>query len=63
MTPPRVGVELSRRAIRTGEAPHGPLTLPLEPNAPGSLEPQPQPFYLSDAGRLFFDSQDSLSPL
>ncbi len=45
----------------SGEAPHGPSTLPLLTSGVGSLDPQPQPRYLSDSGRLYFDSQDALS--
>jgi hypothetical protein len=44
----------------TGEAPLGPSTLRLIEQAPASL---PQPRYLTDAGRLYFDSSDRLSPL
>jgi DNA-binding beta-propeller fold protein YncE len=47
----------------TGEAPHGRSTLPLIPVEIGRQEALPQPFYLSDSGHLYFDSQDSLSPL
>jgi len=43
----------------TGERPLGPSNLSLIEGAEGS---QQQPRYLSDSGRLFFDSQDSLSP-
>ena len=39
--------------------PFGPSALALIHDAEGSM---PQPRYLSDSGRLFFDSQDSLSP-
>ncbi len=46
----------------SGEAPHGPSTLPLlAPGKVGAPEAQPQPRYLSDSGRLYFDSQDALS--
>ncbi len=45
----------------SGEAPHGPSTLPLLSPVPGELDPQPQPRYLSNAGRLYFDSQDALT--
>jgi hypothetical protein len=44
----------------TGEAPRGPSTLRLISAAPPSL---PQPRYLTDSGRLFFDSGDRLSAL
>jgi len=45
---------------RSGEAPLGPTFLPRL----GILltSPSPQPRYLTDSGRLFFDSRDSLSP-
>jgi hypothetical protein len=43
----------------TGESPHGNSFLPLIQKG-GSF---PQPRYLTDQGRLFFDSQDRLSPL
>ncbi len=46
----------------SGEAPHGPSTLPLLVSVVASQDPQPQPRYLSDSGRLYFDSQDALSP-
>lgn len=45
----------------SGEAPHGPSTLPLLASRVGQPDPQPQPSYLSDSGRLLFDSQDRLS--
>jgi hypothetical protein len=41
---------------RSGSAPLGLATLPLIKGG------SPQPRYLTDAGRLYFDSQDSLSP-
>lgn len=44
----------------TGAAPHGRSALRSIKAAVGSL---PQPRYLTDAGRLYFDSQDSLSYL
>lgn len=43
----------------TGEAPLGPSILRRMNNAPDWI---PQPRYLTDQGRLFFDSQDRLSP-
>ncbi len=43
----------------SGARPIGSSTLRVILQAPGS---QPQPRYLSDEGRLFFDSKDSLSP-
>jgi hypothetical protein len=43
----------------SGEAPLGPTNLRLIPNAKGFL---PQPRYLTDSGRLYFDTSDSLSP-
>ncbi len=46
----------------SGEAPHGPSTLPLLSPVPGELDPQPQPRFLSNSGRLYFDSQDALTP-
>ncbi len=45
----------------SGEAPHGPSTLPLLSPVPGQQDPQPQPRFLSNAGRLYFDSQDALT--
>ncbi len=45
----------------SGEAPHGPSTLPRLDSGQGQQDPQPQPRYLSDAGRLYFDSQDALT--
>jgi hypothetical protein len=42
----------------SGEAPLGLAFLPLMDNPAGSL---PQPRYLTDSGRLYFDSGDSLS--
>jgi len=42
----------------SGEAPLGPTNLRLTYGAPGFL---PQPRYLTDSGRLYFDTQDSLS--
>jgi hypothetical protein len=44
----------------TGEAPLGSSILRREQNAVGAL---PQPRYLTDAGRLLFDSRDALSAL
>ncbi len=44
---------------RSGEAPLGWSTLRLIQGAPPSL---PQPRYLTDQGRLYFDSEDSLVP-
>lgn len=44
----------------TGEAPRGPSVLPSI-QAPGPQLAQPR--YLTDQGRLFFDSQDRLTPL
>jgi hypothetical protein len=43
---------------RAGVPPHGPSGL-LQPTGSTALPP---PRYLTDSGRLFFDSQDSLSP-
>ena len=43
----------------TGEAPRGPSTLSRIHAEPSW---QPQPRYLTDSGRLYFDSQDRLSP-
>ncbi len=43
----------------TGEAPRGPSTLR---RISGAADWLPQPRYLTDAGRLYFDSQDRLSP-
>jgi hypothetical protein len=45
----------------SGEAPLGPSSLPLAPQLTGE-DPQPQARYLTDEGRLYFDSQDSLTP-
>jgi hypothetical protein len=45
----------------SGEAPLGPTFLPTL-GIGGLLSPLLQPRYLTDAGRLFFDSRDSLSP-
>ncbi len=44
----------------TGETPLGPSTLR---RIAGAEEWLPQPRYLTDSGRLYFDSQDRLSPL
>lgn len=44
----------------TGASPLGPSFLRLMTNAPGSL---PQPRYLTNDGRLYFDTQDQLSSL
>ena len=44
----------------SGAAPLGPSVLRRFPDSAGDALPQPH--YLSDSGRLFFDSQDSLSP-
>jgi hypothetical protein len=44
----------------TGSTPIGPTRLPRFFSAPSYM---PQPRYLTDSGRLFFDSQDALSPL
>jgi hypothetical protein len=44
----------------TGEAPRGNSTMR---RIQGTTEAMPQPRYLTDQGRLFFDSQDRLSPL
>jgi hypothetical protein len=41
------------------QRPLGTSRLPMIESAPGSL---PQPRYLTDSGRLYFDSSDSLSP-
>jgi hypothetical protein len=47
----------------SGEVPHGPSAVPLLASSQaGRQEAQPQPFYLADSGRLYFDSQDALSP-
>jgi hypothetical protein len=43
----------------SGQRPIGPSRLRLTELAPRNL---PQPRYLTDSGRLYFDSQDSLSP-
>jgi hypothetical protein len=43
----------------TGEAPRGPSTLR---RIAGAKAWMPQPRYLTDSGRLYFDSQDRLSP-
>ena len=43
----------------TGEAPRGPTYLR---RLGGRADWQPQPRYVTDSGRLFFDSQDRLSP-
>jgi hypothetical protein len=45
----------------TETAPHGPTRLPQLASA-GNTPVLPPPRYLTDSGRLFFDSQDSLSP-
>ncbi len=46
----------------SGEAPHGPSALPLlDSGFEGKQDPQPQPRFLSNSGRLYFDSQDALS--
>jgi hypothetical protein len=45
----------------SGEAPHGPSSLPLIPQL-NTESPLPQPRYLTNEGRLYFDSQDSLTP-
>jgi len=44
-----------------GEVPHGPSTLPRVPVEGATLEEPGQPAYLSNSGRLFFNSQDQLS--
>ena len=44
----------------SGAAPLGPSVLRRFPDTAATTLPQPH--YLSDSGRLFFDSQDSLSP-
>ena len=44
---------------RAGVSPHGPAVLPRIQDIDGLI---PQPRYLTDSGRLYFDSQDSLSP-
>jgi hypothetical protein len=46
----------------TGEEPYGPSALPRTPGEGEALEEPGQPAYLSNSGRLFFDSQDQLSP-
>jgi hypothetical protein len=45
----------------TGESPIGASLLPRLPNQSHNTA-LPQPQFLTDAGRLYFDSQDSLSP-
>jgi hypothetical protein len=45
----------------TGEAPLGSSSLPLVPQLSGE-DPQTPIRYLTDEGRLYFDSRDSLSP-
>jgi DNA-binding beta-propeller fold protein YncE len=46
----------------SGQVPLGPSSLPFIPACCGTLDPLPQPRYLTDEGRLYFDSQDSLTP-
>jgi hypothetical protein len=45
----------------SGELPIGPATLPLARQLSGE-DPQPPVRYLTDEGRLYFDSRDSLTP-
>ncbi len=45
-----------------GRRPLGGSSLALIPNPPGVDESLLQPRYLTDSGRLYFDTQDSLSP-
>ncbi len=44
---------------RSGARPLGPAILPLAATVTG--DPTPQPRYVTDTGRLYFDSQDALS--
>jgi hypothetical protein len=46
----------------TGAQPKGSSSLSRIPQVTGAEEALPQPRYLFDSGRLFFDSQDQLSP-
>jgi len=46
---------------RSGQSPLGPSFLRIIDNASGTEQP-PQPRYLSDEGRLYFDSGDALVP-
>lgn len=46
----------------SGAAPLGSANLPLIPTAGGTKDPMPQPRYLTNEGRLYFDTQDSLTP-
>lgn len=46
----------------SGAPPLGRSTLPVVPNPPTSEDPIAQPRFLLEAGRLYFDSRDSLSP-
>ena len=57
MTPPPAS-SAAPPATQPAQRPLGTSSLGLIQQAPGSL---PQPRYLTDSGRLYFDSQDSLS--
>jgi hypothetical protein len=46
----------------SGAAPLGSANLPLVPTCCGVKDPMPQPRYLTNEGRLYFDTQDSLTP-
>jgi DNA-binding beta-propeller fold protein YncE len=46
----------------SGLRPLGESSLTLIPNSPAAEESLLQPRYLTDSGRLYFDTQDSLSP-